>query len=307
MTTLKTFTITTVWVFLTVILGISTACQTNNSNNLENDSNNSLQGISSTLEGANPDAVIRPNSLPEENLLISLDDLFTEDQMKSWKNKKFMALVYDSSSKVYSLLKLDNLPEYTSPENNENLHPKAVNTMMVSEDGKVGYEFNIKQIPKQKVLFLISNLYMQKEIKNLKNEFEWGFNLESGKSTGFYVGKQYYRLNAYSRKGMENDRPAEFDYQLELEVAIEGVKDMFKTELSYIPYFDDGQVQVLFVGDLDGDNLPEWIIDNNYKYTNVGLSGVLFSTKASGKGQPKPISQQNWGHLRGEELHSEGC
>jgi hypothetical protein len=53
--------------------------------------------------------------------------------------------------------------------------------------------------------------------------------------------------------------------------------------------------------------LPDWIIDNNYKYTNVDLSGVLFSTKASGKGQPKPISQQTWGHLRGEELHLEGC
>lgn len=306
MTIKKTFNITTSWLLLSVILGISTSCQTNRSNNLEDDSSDSLQAISSTLEGANPDAVIRPNSLPAENLLISLDDLFTEDQMKSWKNIKFMALVFDSSSKVYSLLKLDNLPEYTSPENNENLHPKAVNTMMVSEDGKVGYEFNIKQIPKQKVLFLISNPYMQKEIKQLKNEFDWGFNLESGKSAGFYLGEQYYRLNAYSRKGMENDRPAEFDYQLELEVT-EGIKDIFKTELSYIPYFDDGQVQVLFVGDLDGDKLPDWIIDNNYKYTNVGLSGVLFSTKASGKGQPKPITQQNWGHLRGEELHSEGC
>ncbi len=295
--------------FLVVIIlyfGIITSCQNKSTSIFERELGDTSALISSNINGANPDAVIRPNSLPEENLLISLDDLFTEDQMKSWKNKKFMALVYDSSSKVYSLLKLDNLPEYTSPENNENLHPKAVNTMMVSEDGKVGYEFNIKQIPKQKVLFLISNPYMQKEIKQLKNEFDWGFNLESGKSAGFYLGEQYYRLNAYSRKGMENDRPAEFDYQLELEVT-EGIKDIFKTELSYIPYFDDGQVQVLFVGDLDGDKLPDWIIDNNYKYTNVGLSGVLFSTKASGKGQPKPISQQNWGHLRGEELHSEGC
>ncbi len=281
------------------------ACQTP-SNQKGDDVQDSVLATD-TLVGADPNAKIRPNSLPESNLLISLDDLFTESQMKEWKDKKFMALVFDSVRNDYSLLKLDNLPEYTSPENHENLHPKAVNTFMVTEDGQVGYEFNIKKIPHKKVMFLISNPYMQKEMKNIKNEFEYGFNLESGKSTGFYIGEQYYRLNAYARKGMENDRPVEFDYILELDVKIEGVRDIFKTELSYIPYFDDGQVRLLFVGDLDGDKLPDWIIDNNYKYTNVDLSGVLFSTKASGKGQPKPISQQKWGHLRGEETHQEGC
>lgn len=61
--------------------------------------------------------------------------------------------------------------------------------------------------------------------------------------------------------------------------------------ISYIPWFDDGAVTILFVGDLDGDGYPDLIIDNAYKYTETGESGVLFlSKKSTIYGLPQPIS-----------------
>ena len=66
-----------------VLFGLLTicfaACQTP-SNQEDNDQDSVL--ATDTLVGADPNAQIRPNSLPESNLLISLDDLFTESQMK---------------------------------------------------------------------------------------------------------------------------------------------------------------------------------------------------------------------------------
>ena len=82
-----------------------------------------------------------------------------------------------------------------------------------------------------------------------------------------------------------------------------------ETLLSFIPWFDDGAVTVLFIGDLDGDSYPDYIIDNASKYTGVSTSGILYSTKASNlMGLPKPISQQNVGSIGKQEHHGEfGC
>jgi len=81
-----------------------------------------------------------------------------------------------------------------------------------------------------------------------------------------------------------------------------------KTMLSYIPFFDDGAVEILFVGDLDGDSYPDLLIDNAYKYTGKGKSIIFYSTKASKiKGMPVPVCQSEIGHFQSEFDTPEGC
>ena len=66
-------------------------------------------------------------------------------------------------------------------------------------------------------------------------------------------------------------------------------------------------MRILFIGDLDGDQKPDVILDNAYKYTESGISGILFLSSAADGNLVKPISKEVHGELRGEDMHSEGC
>lgn len=54
------------------------------------------------------------------------------------------------------------------------------------------------------------------------------------------------------------------------------------------------------MGDLDGDGIQDWVINNCRKYTESEQCMVLFSTKASAKGTPKPIAEMQAGQEWGE-------
>ncbi len=54
------------------------------------------------------------------------------------------------------------------------------------------------------------------------------------------------------------------------------------------PNFDDNMIEIIFAGDIDGDNLMDFIIDTSRHYNM--FSPTLYLSKPAGKGQiVKPV------------------
>lgn len=287
-------------IFLTTLITVLFSCGTNNSESAEN--KDSLSDTFTPLSGTE----ILPNKFDSSSLFISVADNFLESQIIAWKDKQFMALVQDTLTQKYSFIKA--LPKSSNGEQNKvsNGCKLFSNFLEVDEDGNVAYALDMVLPKNAKCLFLIDNQYMKTPIANVENHIKWGTTLEPNKNVTWNQGADKYTIQATAKmKEDKNGIPFE-KYSLIYSIENNGIKSL-NMPINYIPWFDDGNVKILFVGDLDGDNLNDIIIDNNYKYTNEDISGVLFSTKASGNGKPKAISSQTWGSLRHVELHTEGC
>ncbi len=285
---------------LITLIAVLFSCNSNKSENTEN--NDSLSDTFTPLSGTE----ILPNQFDTNSLFISVADNFLESQIIAWKDKQFMALVEDTVTNKYSLIKA--LPKATNGAENKVLNGSKLfsNFLEVDDDGNVAYALDMVLPTNAKCLFLIDNQYMKTPLANIENHVKWGTILEPNKNVSWNQNADKYTINATAQ--MKEDKigvPYE-KYSLIYSIENNGKKSL-NMPLNFIPWFDDGHVKILFVGDLDGDNQNDIIIDNNHKYTNEDISGVLFSTKASGNGKPKAISSQTWGSLRQVALHTEGC
>nr|WP_322623770.1 hypothetical protein [uncultured Flavobacterium sp.] len=61
------------------------------------------------------------------------------------------------------------------------------------------------------------------------------------------------------------------------------------TLLTALPQFDDTMVQILFIGDIDGDDIPDLLLDNTSHY-NVSSPTLYLSKPADEKELVKPVS-----------------
>jgi hypothetical protein len=224
-----------------------------------------------------------PNEFDSKSILLNANGHYSKEEADKFNLLSFMGLFYDSSSREYSFRKV--LPK-----------DGPIFTVVTSMRGYVPI---IAMKSGERCLFITNNPYMNKEILHLKSEFEEGFNLEGGKTAGFYRGETYMEIKASDRKLTDHGTEYSFEYRLDLNEKENGLRTIKSTQLSYIPTFDDCNVNMVFVGDLDGDGIQDWVINNCRKYTESEECMVLFSTKASGNGTPKPIAEiqvgQEWG------------
>ncbi len=221
-----------------------------------------------------------PNEFDGKSTLLNINGKFSQDEAQKYNQLSFMGLFYDSSSKEYSLKKV-------VPQSSQ---------LFTVISSMPGYVPSIKLKMGERCLFITNNPYMTKEIIHLKSEFEEGFNLEAGKTAGFYKGETFMEIKASDRKLTDQGREYSFEYRLDLNEKENGIKTIKSTQLSYVPTFDDCNVNMVFVGDLDGDGIQDWVINNCRKYTESEECMVLFSTKASNNGTPKPIAQMQVGN-----------
>ncbi len=248
---------------------------------------------------------IIPGKFDTSTLFISVADHFTLQEIEKWSNRKFMALIQDTLTSKYSLI--DAIPnKHSFAEENNRIHLFS-HYLEVDEDGNVGYLADINLPKNSKCLFLIDNPHMKTPMLNIESKVKWGYFIEPNKNMNWNQGNEKHSI--YAKATMENNPSKGINYkEYSLYYMIEnnGTKTQH-LPINYIPWFDDGFVKILFVGDLDGDQLNDIIIDNSHKYTNEDTQGVLYSTKASGNGTPKAISKQDWGSLRHAVFHTEGC
>jgi hypothetical protein len=225
-----------------------------------------------------------PIEFDSKSILLNANGHYSKEEANKYNQLTFMGLYYDSAIKEYSFKKV-------MPQKDQ------LFTVVSSMPGYIPY-MSLK--PGERCLFITNNPYMNKEILHLKSEFEEGFNLEGGKTAGFYRGETYMEIKASDRKLTDNGTEYSFEYRLDLNEKENGLKTIRSTQLSYVPSFDDCNVNMVFVGDLDGDGIQDWVINNCRKYTESEQCMVLFSTKASAKGTPKPIAEMQAGQEWGE-------
>jgi len=220
-----------------------------------------------------------PNVFDNKCILLNVNGHYSKEEADRYNKMTFMGLFFDSTSSEYS---------FKEVLSREGLLFTVVTSMP-------GYVPIISLKPNERCLFITNNPYMSKEMSHLKSEFEEGFNLEGGKTAGFYRGETYMEIKASDKKLTDNGTEYSFEYRLDLNEKENGLKTIKSTQLSYIPAFDDCNVNMVFVGDLDGDGIQDWVIKNFRKYTESEECMVLFSTKASANGTPKPIAQMQVG------------
>lgn len=240
-----------------------------------------------------PDLKEYPIEFDSKSKMISINDYFSEAQAEQFNQLDWMAFVYDSATHQYSLVRIFSGNNFEA-------------SVDVSEDGKVGYLFKEIAKEKQKTVFLFDNPWMKKEMNHIQNLVQCDMALEGGETIEFTMASKKYRLQADDKQLVVDEKQGSFDYHLFLH-ELSNNEISATVQLSFIPWFDDSKVKILFVGDLDGDQKPDVILDNSYKYTGSGISGILYLSSAAGGKLLKPISKEQYGELREEQMHSEGC
>jgi hypothetical protein len=289
----------TVNLFSTLIITtLISACSNNKSNVSEikyTDTlvihNDELGLVSAAGGGA--EKVNLPHEFEEGTVMLSLENYFTQDEVDQYKKLAFYGLFFDSISTSYNLRKT-----LTS----------FIETGIQYDDGRISFECGVAIKEKESCLFLFSNHYMTEDLVRVKNLLPEPRFFKPDEMINFTSNGLTYTLSASDYIVEPNGSQTHMDYKLMLNSRVQNAAST-ETLLSFIPWFDDGAVTVLFIGDLDGDSYPDYIIDNASKYTGVSKSGVFYSTKASNlKGLPKPVSQQNGGSIGKQEHNGEfGC
>jgi hypothetical protein len=272
--------------------GIGNNQQTNTIDTiLADESNNELGVVSEAGGGA--EKVNLPNEFEEDAVMLSLENYFTQDEVDQYKKLGFYGLFYDSISTSYNLRKTPT---------------SFIETGIQYDDGRTSFECGVPIKENEACLFLFSNHYMTKDLVRVKNLLAEPRFFKADEMINFTSNGFTYTLSASDYLVEPNGSQTHMDYKLMLNARVQNAAST-ETLLSFIPWFDDGAVTVLFIGDLDGDSHPDYIIDNASKYTGVSTSGVFYSTKASNlKGLPKPISQQVMGSIGKQEHNGEfGC
>ncbi|MFM1791792.1 MAG: hypothetical protein RLZZ252_146 [Bacteroidota bacterium] len=219
---------------------------------------------------------------------------YDQSQAERYLKQKFYGLMLDSSTMNYSIQSI-----------NEPLD------MLNSQDefGHVGYYWPMAINMGAKCLFALSENVINKPQSTVKNLIKQPVFLTDSSSLEFTSSDRKYKINClHTRTKEQSGLEYISKYRLILKSTDKQGKDLKKTMLSYIPFFDDGAVEILFVGDLDGDSYPDLLIDNAYKYTGKGSSVIFYSTKASKiKGMPVPVCQSETGNFQSELDSNEGC
>jgi hypothetical protein len=287
--------------FFLLIIGSAVVSCTNSVNtNQQNDASDSLSTMEIPVEegvvseaGGGPEKVNLPNVFDDDAIMLSLENLFNQEEVSRYKNLEFMGFFYDSIANSYSLRKTI---------------PSFVETGIVYDDGSKSFECGVVRKNSEACLFLFSNSYLSQGQKTCKNLLAKPHFFKADEHFNYTAQGQEYLLSASDYVVEPNGSQTHLDYQLILRAQTNTGKST-ETLLSFIPWFDDGAVTVLFIGDLDGDAYPDFIIDNAHKYTGVSNSGILYLTRASAvKGMPKPISRQIQGSVEQPESSGElGC
>ena len=219
---------------------------------------------------------------------------YDHSQAERYLKQRFYGLMLDSSTMNYSIQPINESVE-----------------MLNSQDqfGHIGYYWPMAINNRTKCLFAFSDNAMNKPQTSVKNLIKQPVFLTDSNSLKFAASDRNYKISClHTRTKEESGLEYISKYRLILKSTDKQGKDLKKTMLSYIPFFDDGAVEILFVGDLDGDSYPDLLIDNAYKYTGKGQSVIFYSTKASKiKGMPVPVCQSEIGDFQSEFDSNEGC
>ena len=272
--------------------GMDNDQQTKTTDTLHADESNNELGVVSEA-GGGAEKVNLPNEFEEGAVMLSLENYFTQDEVDQYKKLVFYGLFYDSTSTLYNIRKT--LASF-------------VETGIHYDDGRTSFECAVAIKENEACLFLFTNNYITKDLSQVKNLLAEPRFLKADEMINFTSSGFAYSLSASDYLVEPNGSQTHLDYKLMLNARVQNAAPT-ETLLSFIPWFDDGAVTILFIGDLDGDSYPDYIIDNASKYTGVSASGIFYSTKASNLiGLPKPISQQNVGSIGKQEHHGEfGC
>lgn len=284
---------------ITIIVMLS-ACAEVNNNEQRHDQTDSLQTAELYMQegvvseaGGGPEKVNLPNEFEEGAIMLSLENFFTQEEVNRYKSLEFYGLFYDSATALYNLRKTI---------------VSFVETGILYDDGRTSFDCGVVINERESCVFLLHNKYLKQPLLGIKNLLREPRFFQPGESMKFNSAGSEYVLSASDYLVEPNGSQTHMDYMLMLNGKLKDGTASDKL-LSFIPWFDDGSVNVLFIGDIDGDTYPDFIIDNASKYTDVNKSGVFYSTRASTlKGMPQPVAKQEQGSIGKEEHNGElGC
>ena len=152
---------------------------------------------------------------------------------------------------------------------------EKVNDGILDEPGqKTGWGINVagKDYP----VLLINDLDFihERDVKEFK--LENNIILPGEERTLYYEGAEYTFSATGNEEGNE-DYTYITHYELHMSYSKDGEEK--KQTLVHIDYFDDSIVQILFIGDIDGDGILDLIVNNSYHY-NVYLPTLYLSRPA---------------------------
>lgn len=141
---------------------------------------------------------------------------------------------------------------------------------------KTGWE--ITATVKDTAILLISNwnYITEKAIISVNPEKSI---LLPGEKIDFTFNEKQYTLYAEGKAYKRDSETVYYNYKL----YITANKSEKGTLLAALPSLDDNTPEILFIGDLDGDNLPDLILDTSGHYN--ASSPTLFLSKPAGSGK----------------------
>lgn len=233
-------------------------------------------------EGGGPQKIKLPQEGVKNTYMISFSAKFNAAQAEEFNKHKFIGLFYDSSSQKFATKHI-----------HEQIYPSG---FFDSEDDQPVFQWPIAKKDKESILYAFKNPFITQERTNIKSIANVPVVMEPGKSIRFSAKEYNYLLRATDQVAEITGANHHSNYTLVLRSQKKTGGPVNEVLISYIPWFDDGAVTLLFLGDLDGDGYPDLLIDNAYKYTETGESGVLFLTKKSKiHGLPEPITLETRG------------
>ncbi len=165
---------------------------------------------------------------------------------------------------------------------------KRVNDPILDEVDEAGTGWEISAENRDTCILLIeqkSNLN-NREVSAIKGIEEYVFPGDSIEID--YYGVSYV-LSAEGEKESEDENSGWYDvwnYKLNFSTILSD--EVATTNLVSIPRFDDSMCRVLFAGDLDGDKIPDLILDISNHY-NVMKPTLYLSSFSESKTKPVPV------------------
>lgn len=155
---------------------------------------------------------------------------------------------------------------------------KAHDAVLDEDGGKTGWE--VTPSVKDTALLLVSGLEYLRSKTVLKAEISKDQILPGEQQQFAYKGITYTLYATGNKKSStpENDLYAVTNYKLFIKAVINGRQ--YNQMLVSVKSFDDTMATILFIGDLDGDNVPDVIIDTTNHY-NVTAPTLYLSKPAS--------------------------
>ncbi len=234
-----------------------------------------------------------PFSFKDEMSMVIPGGYYDKYQSEKYLKQKFYGLVFDSFTMKYSVEKINEAPDMLNSQD---------------ENGDIGYYWPLMFSASTKCLYLFSDNIINKPMPSVTNLIKEPLFLTDSQVYDYVGGDRKYRLKCMHSITKDGSLEYMTNYRLILKSTDKNGRDLKKSMLSFVPFFDDGRVEILFIGDLDGDTYPDLIIDNSHKYTGNGISMVFYSSKASKiKGMPVPVCRAEHGTFKSEFDENLGC